>query len=202
RKAWAVTEQGYLLAFEHHKGIITTKAYSLNVKLKKLVKDKAGNIWCATHTGLLMHTGLYLTNLPLPPSYRLADITAITTDHAGHLWFSQKEKLFRLSITPPSKPVFIEALPTAITTLYHAPENILWIGSFGAGLFNYDHKKLQKLHIPALDKGHIISISQAFHKLWIASLNGLFALPIDILSAGNLKTYTKKDGVGSAYIYQ
>lgn len=201
-RAWAITDDNYLLEILRINDSISIKPKLLNTKLKKITKDKAGNLWCATNKGLLMITGLYLSALHLPSSFKLNDYTAMDCDDEGRLWFTQGRKLFEINSSNDTLPHMACVLPADITCLHTSDSNI-WIGTFGGGLFSYtvSTKLLKKITtVQTLSSAHILSITEDENKIWIASFNG-----VDVLDISHemkpTKHFNKHNGMGSDYVY-
>lgn len=199
--AWAITEDGYLLQIKRVNDSATITAYTTDCKLKKLVKDKTGNIWCATNKGLLMNTALYLSHISLPEKFKLNDYTVMTCDESNNLWFTQNEKLFKIKAND-TIATLVSTLPASATALFAIPHQGLWIGTFGKGLYHYTtSQSLQKASIPSLTNGHILSLSQRDKDLWVASFTGLDQLDIQSSEPKIIHHYNKRNGTGSDYIY-
>lgn len=208
-EAWVATEEGYLLHVFINDDSLEVQSFSYDGrKILKLVKDKAGNIWCATNTGLMLNTAVYACQLTLPQDYRLNDVTAMTIDARNVLWYSQNGSLYRLPLQSRQTPQHILNIPdTTITCLYPGPEpNTLWIGSFGKGLLYYDGEKVQSVRgIPNLESGLILSIAVVDSSVWVASLNGVEETrlrPGSPVALELVRHHSKASGTGSDYVYQ
>ena len=203
--AWVATEEGYLLYIRRFNDSLDVMPYSYEgTKLKKLILDKTGNIWCATNKGLLMNTARYAVDIRIAGTFSLSNVTAMICDRKGNLWYTQNKDLYRL--IPPAKPEKVLTAEAAITCLYADEEDNLWFGTFGKGLFYFDGHATRVVHnIPELVNGHILSIASARGKLWIASLNGVEETVVEKPFVGALRWvrhHNKLSGTGSDYIYQ
>lgn len=200
--AWAVTDDNFLLELKHNKDSVTITPTLMPGKPKKIVRDKTGNLWCATNKGLLQSTDLYLSSIHLPSSFSLNHYTAITCDNDEQLWFTQGNKLYRLSSLADTLPTLVRSLPADITCLHINDPKGIWIGTFGKGLYHYSHSGfLQQVMLSSSPNEHILSITHAGNKLWVASFNGLDVLDINAKPIV-LHHYNKHSGTGSDYIYQ
>ena len=202
-QAWAVTEEGFLISLIRVDDSLIIKPYSVQSKLKKIIRDKAGNIWCATNKGLLMQTALYVENIQLPSQFLLSNYTAMICDDENNLWFTQGKELYKKNLSSSAFPEYITSLPVAITALHATKQHGIWIGTFGNGLFNYINGKLSKIdYDERVTTAHILSITSTETSLWLASFDGVTELEIngDVLKKRN--NYNKKNGVGSDYVYQ
>jgi ligand-binding sensor domain-containing protein len=180
-EAWCVTDDGFLLELIINHGQLSITPYSFNAKIKKIIRDKTGNIWCATNKGLIMHTGLYARHIPVTDEFRLSNYTAAACDIENNLWITQNRELYKINIADRSKPEHITTLPAAITTLHAVPGKGIWIGTFGKGLYQYSpDRQLRPADIPSLKDAHILSVTHIQDKLWVASFNGVDELEMGI----------------------
>jgi len=206
REAWAVTEEGYLLQLQVTADSLNIMPLSCEgVKLTKLIKDKTGNIWCATNKGLLLSTARYAAKLELQQAFRFKDVTAMTFDRYGRLWYTQNDELYRFSPGKEPSPQKVVKTDAAITCLYTDSEDRMWIGTFGKGLFVYNGSTLTSVgNVASLAEGHILSIAAVGNRLWIASLNGVeeAAIASDGRHVTVVKKHNKLSGTGSDYVYQ
>lgn len=208
-KAWIVTKEGYLLEALLNKDLtLQLKAYHYPAhQFKKIICDKAGNLWCATKEGLSMITANYLSQIKLPPYYQLKKTTAICWESNHQIWLTQDSTLNQVWIHDSNvniKPVFH---PKAmITCMYRGSNGSLWIGTMGKGLWyrSADGKFRQEESIPDLISGNILSITMTRDKLWVATLTG-----VDEIAVGNginplltlIRHHNKQSGIGSDYVY-
>lgn len=200
--AWAVTDNNFLLELKRSKDSVIITPTLMPVKLKKIVCDKTGNIWCATNKGLLMSTASYLSFIHLSSSFNLNSYTAITCDRKEQLWFTQGNKLYHLRSSNDTLPVLVRSLPADITCLHISDSKGIWIGTFGKGLYYSPHNgSLQQIPLSSSPNEHILNITHTDSKLWVASFNGLDVLDIRTKPVV-LRHYNKHNGTGSDYIYQ
>lgn len=205
-ECWVATEEGYLLHVERKDDSLNIEPYTYEgIKLLKITKDKTGNIWCATNRGLMVNSALYTASLNLPAPYNLRDVTAITYDKDNNLWFTQNDRLYKMS--PGSGvPQFMVKTAASITCLFADSARNLWIGTFGKGLFRYTNERLTPVtNIKELVDGHILSVAGIKDHIWVASLNGVEEAVLDrsVRSILQLvKHHNKLSGTGSDYVYQ
>ena len=207
-RAWVCTQNGYLLKL-HLVGEekLEIEAYEYpRQRLYKLLMDSTGNIWCATNTGLKVITAEYISALPLTAPFALQDVTAMVCDGDTELWLAQKEKLYSISLTGGDVQLQLRYISSSpVTHLYCDKNDILWVGTFGDGLWvSADHKNFRKITgISPLENESVLDISGVDDRLWIAGLNGVEELKIE---AGNnlslIKLHNKNTGIGSDYVYK
>lgn len=207
-RAWVCTQSGYLLKIylEHEEKIRIEAIEYPRQRLYKLLMDGTGNIWCATNTGLKMIAAEYVSAMPLEAPFALQDVTAMVCDKDSELWLAQKEKLYSLALNITGAQLQLRYISSApVTHLYCDDNDVLWVGTFGDGLWvSTDHKNFRKITgIHPLEKESVLDISGIDDRLWVAGLNGVEELKVD---AGTrlslLKLHNKNTGIGSDYVYE
>ena len=207
-RAWICTEDGYLLecSITNDDSLEVKPNYYPGQKLYKLQMDATGNLWCATNTGLKEIISEYISSIHLPTPYALAEVTAMTCDSKSECWLSQKNNVYSFRLTdeqPELKLRYTSNKP--ITQLYHDKNGILWVGTFGDGLwFSADHMHFNKVTgIEALEHESILDITGLGNKIWVAGLNGVEELAI---TQNNklllIRQHNKGSGIGSDYVYR
>lgn len=204
KEAWVGTEDGYLLhVYGDHDTAVISPFYYEGRKIRKIVTDAAGNIWCATNRGLLMNSALYASDIPVRNHYALSSVNCIAFDK-GCLLYALNKQVFQFCMKDSAGPRLLFTAPAEVTCLYPSAHNGLWVGTLGRGVFYYNGSKLREIKsIPGLWNGSVLSITAAGNYLWIASLSGIDEAMIDTL--GGLSLYrhmNKASGAGSDYIYQ
>ena len=148
--------------------------------------------------------------------YHFIKVHTLLADDEDRLWFTPDLRLFETGqknlaqgnrlrsydITPPKDHI-------DITGLYKDRYGYLWIGTMGEGLFRMNPQTGKWRRIaenPIAYFGNILSIAGKDNQVWISTLNGVarFDLTEKIMTCTkkyNYKNYSKKDGLGSDYIY-
>ncbi|MBA3827499.1 MAG: histidine kinase [Taibaiella sp.] len=204
--AWVATEEGYLVDVYHNAQANKLIPYHHPGKVfRKLMVDRAGNIWCATNTGLTMMTSEYLYHIPLRAPYYLPDVTAMGWEN-NKLLVALKSTLYTIPLNdtiPTLQKTF--ALGATITSMYKDADNTYWIGTWGKGLY-YKTSNSTTLHqvtgISYLNNESILSITGIGKRVWVAGLNGVEELGITSDKIALIKHHDKKEGIGSDYVYQ
>jgi len=204
-KAWVATESGYLLQVFLTKDSVTISPYTIGKSIKKILLDKAGNIWCATSGGITMVASSYLSYINMPEAFSVSKVTAMTIDNKNKLWYTQDHALYKISLSDSvAQPHRMYSAATPITSLFADPAGGLWVGTFGGGLWYLDeHKTIPVKDIADLNKANILSITGNKERIWIASLNGVTETKkTGIGKLQLIKHHNKQSGVGSDYVYQ
>lgn len=207
-RAWVCTQSGYLLKVRlADEETLEVEAYEYpGQRLYKLLMDGTANIWCATNTGLKMIVAEYVSAIPVSAPYSLQDVTAITCDVDNELWLAQKGRLYSMTLTDEQPQLQLRyTSATPVTHLYCDKNDVLWVGTFGDGVwYSADHKNFEKVRdIYPLAKESVLDISGKDNRLWVAGLNGVEELGVGV---GNhlslLQLHNKSTGIGSDYVYE
>ncbi len=205
-EAWAVTETGFLLHLDFKDSVNVRPYHFAGKKIRKLLRIKSGNIWCATNEGLAIVTVEHAAYTIAQAPYFFSTVTAMVCSGDNKLWLGQQRELLSMQLKrDTASPVREAMLPADITCMYtHGTGGGIWIGTFGKGLWHYN-KVLERIEeIESLRDGHILSIATFKSRMWVASLNGVDELDInDAEGKMFVKTHhNKASGVGSDYVYQ
>ncbi len=184
-------------------------------RIADLQPDNEGNIWAGSENKLVSFTGEYLKYWYSAKEVNLIKVHTILADDENKLWFTPDLRLFECpkddlgnndlksyDITPPQDHI-------DITGLYKDRLGFLWIGTMGEGLFrmNIETGKWRRItENPIAFFGNILSVTGKDNQVWISTLNGVSRF---ILNDSNYElnakiqfsNYSKKDGLGSDYIY-
>jgi ligand-binding sensor domain-containing protein len=212
------TQERGLISYNKQLKKISTEVLSMVSPVKQVVDmevDNEGNNWLAAENNLVSYTGQYLHFWYKNRDVDFLRVHTLLVDDEGSLWLTPDLRLYRCSVDKSGKErldVFDITNPEAhidITSLYKDKWGFLWVGTMGEGLFRLNTKNGQWKKIkenPISDGGHILTIAGKNDEVWISSLNGVARF---FLTAKNnvlaeklmFKNYTKKDGLGSDYVY-
>jgi ligand-binding sensor domain-containing protein len=208
KRAWAVTEDGYLLEvrlldYDH----ITIKPYFFAGKhFKKIHCGRSGVLWCATDKGLTLIPSEYMDVYPVAAPYKMESVRAMVCDTDNTMWFSQGKVLYHMYLDQGNpKPAF--TLPAEITSLYIDGQDRIWIGTLGKGLWYRDERGVLKniTGIPPLVNESVLDITGTYDCIWVSGLNGVEELSYPgyyTQQVTLLKQHNKHSGIGSDYVYQ
>ena len=213
------TEQNGMLRYD-----TKTKLFKKNVfKDSSLVRrvtgiqtDNEENVWLAADNKLVSFSGAWLTYWIDLPNLALPKIHTLLADDDNTLWFTPDFRLFEGSrllqnynerfnsydITPPEELI-------DITCMYKDRFGYLWVGTMGRGLYRMNTitgARRQIAENEVTNNGHILSIAGKNNEIWISTLNGVARFYLseaneDLQQKIAFINYSKKDGLGSDYIY-
>ncbi|MEI8279937.1 MAG: two-component regulator propeller domain-containing protein [Bacteroidota bacterium] len=205
--AWVATDEGYLLKIDLQSDSMKITQYSMaGDKIKKLLRDKVGNIWCATNRGITMVMEEYMGYIPLKRPFSLQEINALASDNDRYLWFAQSKELYQIDLANFNDIKHIFTAEATITSLHFDNHKQLWIGTLGKGLWYYDrlHVIRHITTITNLTQGQILDISGYRNEIWVSTLNGVEELVVPESNPSDprlINHHSKHSGVGSDYVY-
>lgn len=213
------TEQNGVIGYNKINGSFTTRVLKDSVFPKRIADmqtDNEGNIWLATENKLVSFTGDYLRYWYGSNKIPFIKVHTLLADDEERLWFTPDLRLFEtglkdlhkendfkcFDITPPKDHI-------DITGFYKDKYGYLWIGTMGEGLFRMNPqtgkwRRMAENQIAFF--GNILSIAGKDNQVWISTLNGVARFDLtdnnyDLYEKIQFKNYSKKDGLGSDYIY-
>ncbi|MFN8253597.1 MAG: two-component regulator propeller domain-containing protein [Ferruginibacter sp.] len=213
------TEQNGLVCYNKERGLFKKNIFKDSASMKRITDiqaDNEENIWLASDSKLISFTGSWLTYWMGTPQVSFAKIHTLLADENNTLWFTPDFRLFEglqlmqangtklnsYDITPPEDLI-------DITCLYRDTQGFLWIGTMGKGVFRMNTVTGERRSVKenaVTDNGHILSIAGKGNEVWISTLNGvarfyLAAANYDLKEKLGYTNYSKRDGLGSDYIY-
>ncbi len=142
----------------------------INERIEDLLFDYTGNLWIATGNKLFM------ANTQL--EHRLPDVTGIQSiaPLQGHLWLGCKSGLYSMNENNGEITQHLQQEQLNILTIYADASGLLWIGTFGQGLYLFDPNTGRSRHLTEndhLSNNSILNIDGEGHRLWLATLGGI-----------------------------
>ena len=141
-----------------------------NGRIKSLLLDQEGNLWLVVGNKIFIaHTWLQF----LQPG--ISGIQAIESA-LDQLWLGSKEGLFSLDKNDFTLKQHLGKNDINVLTIYADPAGLLWIGTFGQGLFLYDPVLNRVKRISEEDgisNNSILNIDGQGRKIWLATLGGI-----------------------------
>ncbi|HZV70121.1 MAG TPA: two-component regulator propeller domain-containing protein [Saprospiraceae bacterium] len=142
----------------------------MSKRIDDLLFDMTGNLWIASGNKL------YMANTQL--DHRVPDVTGIQAITAlnDKLWLGCESGLYSMNQEGGDLIQHLQQEQLNIISLYADQSGILWIGTFGQGLYIYDPSKSQVRHLTEkenLSNNSILNIDGKSNKLWLATLGGI-----------------------------
>ena len=161
-------------------------------RTRAVFEDGRGDIWIGTADGLARyHSGRFVTWTEVNGS-RLGDVRSIAEDSSGRIWISSGRELMAFT-SGRLVPVPGWTAPAEIEVIYKDAQGRLWIGTDGAGLFNYSAGAFRNYRTEdGLGSNQVRAIiSDRSGTLWISTFgNGLSKY-----SNGQFSTVTTNSGL-------
>lgn len=184
-------------------------------KIESLLQDNQGNVWLTSpELGLIRTPGELLKLVPIPGSPVFEHVHALLAVKNGDTWLNDyNNDLLRVYMnngTYAAQTISIPALneKTDITSLYQDPNENIWVGSMGRGLFIIDPHSLQQRAFtenPVFKNASILSISGKGNTVFVSSLEGTMAIDIrpENINIGKPYRFINYDNssTGTNYIY-
>lgn len=175
--------------FENIDGLNVHSIYSI-------IKDNQSNIWVSTgDEGIFKYDGTETTNYA---KYGIS-VRSSVKDDKGNLWFASNEGLLEYKNGSFKLYTTANGLPTnQIKSLFYDSNNILWVGTNGAGLAKFENGKFTTFdsHHTNLSHDYIHALFEDKNgNLWIGTGNGL-----NKYANGKFTSYVNSKGFCNQYI--
>ncbi|NGP87956.1 two-component regulator propeller domain-containing protein [Fodinibius halophilus] len=151
-----------------------------------ICKDPEGNFWITTVNGVTyfnLRTETFSRYFSEDGSNSITHNTAygVQCDEDGTIWIATNGGLNKLQDRQKGhfKGYYIPEGDSNFRTVYRDSKGVLWVGSFGNGLFYLDAKeqKLVELDLSALSDEVVTSIYEDKNEvLWVGTENGLYRI--------------------------
>ncbi|MEO8148154.1 MAG: two-component regulator propeller domain-containing protein [Bacteroidia bacterium] len=215
---WIATEENGLvnynsLLYRSFKNYKAGADFSFS-KTDDVIKDAEGNIWAASHAGLIKSSGNCLTFLNEVNGKKINFIHTLLCDKMGNLLFTPDQQLTKISFNENivAESNYIITVPEKlidITSLYEDKWGYIWIGTMGDGLFRLNPRtgnkiKLNGLGLPGNES--ILSIGGEGNEVWLATLGGVIKCVLtadgntDLIHPAFYGLETQKE-IGNYFIY-
>lgn len=139
-------------------------------RLETIHFDRNGNLWLASGNKLFIaNTQMeYIT-----PGISGIQSIALANDK---LWLGCEFGLFGMDLASRTLRPYLEKEKMNILSIYTDPSGLLWIGTFGQGLYIYHPEKNIFLHLTEKNKisnNSILNIDGRDQRVWLATLGGV-----------------------------
>lgn len=139
-------------------------------RLETIHFDRNGNLWLASGNKLFIaNTQIeYIT-----PG--ISGIQSIALSN-GKLWLGCEFGLYGMDIARQTLTPYLVKEKMNILSMYSDPSGLLWIGTFGQGLYIYNPEKNTFLHLTEKNKisnNSVLNIDGRDQTVWLATLGGI-----------------------------
>lgn len=167
---WLATERSVMRYDAHHDLQRFELPDQIKDRIEDMLVDRTGNIWLSSGNKLFMaNTQL---EVRAPGIMGIQTITSLD----GMLWLGCEQGLYSMDW---KSGKVIRHLPKEnlnILSIYHDLQGLLWIGTFGQGLYIYDPVNRNSKHLTeddGLSNNSILNIEGLENKVWLATLGGI-----------------------------
>ncbi len=218
---WVADEANGLLERIERKGkvfynVIRPVSDIKGQRITDLEKDNECNIWMLSNEeGLISTDGQIALPELLESDHNAQKIIAVHVDSEGIVWYSTQRGLYRYDpgIDGKENIRFIgiarKNQNELIISIFSSGPGILWLGTFGNGLYCYHERTGKLFHFTEKDglvNNNILSIAGSGNEIWLATLGGAARVRInrEVKSKGDAQfsSFTTSHGLSSNYIYE
>lgn len=194
---WVSTSELGLLVYENNQQTaqFTTKQGLNSLFVFESLVDDDGNLWVATNKGLqVKYAGQ--SSFEDVPTVSEQLITSLLELKEGPLLVGTGNGLYRQSGEKKFDHIFPE-IESRISTLYQAPDNTIWLGTYQDGLILIRDEGIERFNTEqGLPNNHVLDIIQDREgSFWVSTHGGLVQFRDALFT-----TYTKADGLTGNYI--
>ena len=198
---WIGSEKSMDIYSMHAPGRTVRMPAEMKDRLESFLLDQNGNLWMASGNRLFIaNTRLEFSQ----PAVNGIQALAVTKDK---VWIGSDKGLYAMNISDRKVTAHLKHEHINILSLYTDPSGLLWIGTFGQGLYCFDPKSEKYLHLTEKEKlsnNSILNIDGRDNIIWLATLGGIMELqwegdPLkeDIAIKGFFEKYQFPEG----YVY-
>lgn len=198
---WVATEKSIWISSPFHPPHPIVLPTTLKSRINDALYDQHGNLWLAAGNRL------YIANTQI--EYIHPSLTGIQSilPMGNHVWFGCESGLYRTSRDGGELQKFLEQEIINVLCLYRDSLDVLWVGTFGQGLYLLDPVSGRMKHFTerdALSNSSILNMDGRGRKVWLATLGGITEMewtthPFD----GTMKPVNIRDDpdAPSTYVY-
>jgi ligand-binding sensor domain-containing protein len=210
-QVWIATSQAGLFLHDRETGVLKEYSRKTGAELatfSTLLKDREGNIWAGSRSGVVRTPGDILEFIKTPVADGDRNVMAIAVDQTSAIWFSTKDGLFKRRKTGTGAFVVEKQLTSAayrnyrVISLYVDHEGQVWAGLYGEGALRINPATGKVRHLNReLRNGNVLHISGKGNVVWLATLGGSEKITV----SGNrlaVQNYNSQNGLSSDFIYQ
>ena len=148
----------------------------LKDRIEAILVDQTGNLWIAAGNKL------YIANTQWEWIDPGVDNIQAISGAPSRLWLGCETGLYEYDLSTKKLHQHLREKQLNILTLYQDPLGILWIGTFGQGLYIYDPETGRSIYLDEKDgisNSSILNIDGIKEKVWLATLGGITEIRFD-----------------------
>jgi ligand-binding sensor domain-containing protein len=176
--------------------------------INSLMKDREGNIWSGTRSGLVRTLGDAVEHLESLEPSKDNNVLALAVDAQDRIWFSTRKGLFVRDYHLAGTATVTHKLQntpfrnSTIISLYADEQGFIWAGLYGNGLLRMHPVTGQVTHFnKELRNGNVLSITGRGQAIWVATLGGGTSINYE-KGEYEFRNYSTEDGLSSDFVYQ
>lgn len=180
-------------------------------RISRLLHDREGSVWLVSSGELKWSPGPAIRIFRKAGDLTLGNIHVVHAEDDDSFWFGNDKGLFYF--IPGEKNGVLKQLLTAqskggpgITSIYHDPEENIWVGTFGNGLYRIPEglNAFKKITDPSGRlNDNILGISGVGDDIWFATLGGVARCSYKPTASGGFRFdhFTSAEGLGNNFVY-
>lgn len=208
RELWIGTDGNGLWRYSLTKQVLTPlrdENHLDKVKILDLQKDAEGNIWLIDnlHGACKANRQFEFIQTALDP------IQAILVDPKDQIWLGTQSGLFKWSEHSGRAEAYLSELGLNVLSLYQDSHGVIWIGTFGQGLYCLHADERRYKHLSTADglvNNNVLSIAGTADRIWLATLGGVSEISneqsVFQTSKKRIKNLDQENGLGTNFIYK
>jgi hypothetical protein len=185
---------------------LATNNQLVGSKILDLETDSEGNLWILSNSFQLCSTNRQIDFL----STDLGHIQSVLRTKAEQLWVGTQDGLFYQEDEGTPFKAVLEDLNLNVISLYEDQYGILWIGTFGEGIYLFDlSTRTLRKHLSEQDgltNGSILSMAGTGNKVWLATLGGVTEVIVsdnnDQMEIDDIIQHNQHTALGANFIYK
>lgn len=169
-EVWLATERSVFHHSKDEPGHKISLPLELKDRIEDILFDRTGNLWVSSGNKLFMANTKLESRDP-----GIKGIQAIT-ELNNILWLGCENALYSFDLKHGKVMQHLKKENPNILSIYHDPQGLLWIGTFGQGLYIYDPVTSQSNHLTeedGLSNNSILNIDGRSNTVWLATLGGI-----------------------------
>ncbi len=144
-----------------------------SLRVNQLLLDPEGNLWVAANRENIIAAPAFISL----NNNRDLQVQAVLEDRLGRIWYATSAGLNRMNHSVAEAQVVVPAAffnQKQIVCIYQDRFGLIWIGTFGGGLYRLDPANNHCAKVGADINENIFSITERGNEIWFGTFNGLY----------------------------